>query len=247
VKTSIKIGLVMLVLTSLSAQAQITKIEAIRYQTAKPIIVELDGKRISKIKPSSKALSTQIYAAPGLIDLQINRFMGVDFSDQNLTSEGFLKATKALWAKGITSFLPTVITASQENLLKSFELLAKASLNPEVEKSVPQFHWEGPYISPEKGFRDIHLEKDIRKTDGNEFTALQKAPENKIKQITLALETDDVLPFIKNCKNSGVVVSLGHHNGNADQIDKAFDAGVTLSTHLGNCPGDFARQCHQLV
>lgn len=233
-KTSIKIGLVTLAVTSLSAQAQIIKMEAIHYQTGKPIIIELDGERIGKIKPSSKALSTEFYAAPGLIDLQINGFMGVDFSDQNLAPEGFLKATKALWEKGITSFLPTVITASQENLLKSFELLAKARLNPEVEKSVPGFHLEGPYISPEKGFRGAHLEKYIRKPDWNEFTVLQKASENKIKLITLAPETDGVLPFIENCKKSGVVVSLGHHNGNADQIDKAVDAGATLSTHLGN-------------
>lgn len=233
-KTSIKIGLVTLAVTSLSAQAQITKMEAIHYQTGKPIIIELDGEQISKIKPSAKALSTQFYVAPGLIDLQINGFMGVDFSDQNLAPEGFLKATKALWEKGITSFLPTVITASRENLLKSFELLAKASQNTEVEKSVLGFHLEGPYISPEKGFRGAHLEKYIRKPEWNEFTALQKASENKIKLITLAPETNGVLPFIENCKKSGVVVSLGHHNGNADQIDKAVDAGATLSTHLGN-------------
>lgn len=233
-KTSIKISLVTLVVTSLSAQAQITKMEAIHYQTGKPVIIELDGEQISKIKPSSKALPTKIYAAPGLIDLQINGFMGVDFSDQNLAPEGFLKATKALWEKGITSFLPTVITASRENLLKSFELLAKASQNTEVEKSVPGFHLEGPYISPEKGFRGAHLEKYIRKPEWNEFTALQKASGNKIKLITLAPETDGVLPFIEICKKLGVVVSLGHHNGNADQIDKAVDAGATLSTHLGN-------------
>jgi N-acetylglucosamine-6-phosphate deacetylase len=234
VKTSIKIGLVTLLVTSLSAQAQITKMEAIHYQTGKSVSIELDGEQISKIKPSSKALSAKIYAAPGLIDLQINGFMGVDFSDQNLTSEGFLKATKALWEKGITSFLPTVITASRENLLKSFELLAQASQNTEVEKSVPGFHLEGPYISPEKGFRGAHLEKYIRKPDWSEFTALQNASGNKIKLITLAPETDGVLPFIENCKKSGVVVSLGHHNGNADQIDEAVDAGAMLSTHLGN-------------
>lgn len=233
-KTSIKIGLVTLVVTSLSAQAQITKMEAIHYQTGKPIIIELDGEQVSKIKPSAKALPTKIYVAPGLIDLQINGFMGVDFSDQNLAPEGFLKATKALWEKGITSFLPTVITASRENLLKSFELLAKASQNTEVEKSVPGFHLEGPYISPEKGFRGAHLEKYIRKPEWNEFTALQKASGNKIKLITLAPETDGVISFIKNCKKTGVMVSLGHHNGNADQIDEAVGAGATLSTHLGN-------------
>lgn len=233
-KSAIKIALALLVFAELSAQSQTVRIEAIHYRTGKPVSIEIAGEQLSKIKPASKAFSTPLYVAPGLVDLQINGFMGVDFSDQNLTDADFLKATKALWAKGITCFLPTVITASRENLLKSFELLTKASSNPEVAASVPGFHLEGPYISPEKGFRGAHLEKYIRRPDWNEFLALQAASSGKIKLITLAPEADGAISFIEKCKKSGVIVSLGHHNGNAEQIEKAVDAGASLSTHLGN-------------
>lgn len=224
----------MLAFASLSAQSQTTKIEATHYQTGKPVVIEINGERISKIKSSTKAVQTLLYAAPGLIDLQINGYMGVDFSDQSLSSGDFMKATKALWEKGVTSFLPTVITASQKNLLKSFELLTKASSNPEISASIQGFHLEGPYISPEKGFRGAHLEKYIRQPEWNEFSALQNAASGKIKLITLAPEANGVIPFIEKSKRSGVIVSLGHHNGNADQIEKAVDAGASLSTHLGN-------------
>jgi len=104
----------------------------------------------------------------------------------------------------------------------------------EIGPSIPGFHLEGPFISPEKGFRGAHLEKYIRKPDWNEFAELQQAAKNKIKLITVAPEIEGAVPFIQNCSREGVIVSLGHHNGNAEQIEKAVDAGATLSTHLGN-------------
>lgn len=228
------IFITMLLGTGLFANAQTSRIEALHYATGKPVIVEISGDRITQLKEAKKNTSTQFYVAPGLIDLQINGYMGVDFSDQNLTSADLQKAVKALWKQGITTLLPTVITASQESMQKSFSLLSAACANSVVAVSIPGFHMEGPYISPEKGFRGAHLEKYIRKPDWDEFSALQKASGNHIRLITLAPEAEGVVPFIKNCKNEGVVVSLGHHNGNAEQIEKAADAGAVLSTHLGN-------------
>jgi N-acetylglucosamine-6-phosphate deacetylase len=220
--------------TALFANAQTTRIEALHYATGKPVVVEISEDKISQIKESWKNTSSQLYVAPGLIDLQINGYMGVDFSDQNLTPEALQKAVESLWKQGITTILPTVITASQESLLRSFSLLYAASANPKIAASIPGFHLEGPYISPEKGYRGAHLEKYIRKPDWKEFSSLQQTSGNRIRLITLAPEAEEVVPFITNCKKEGVVVSLGHHNGNAEQIEKAADTGATLSTHLGN-------------
>lgn len=218
----------------LFATAQTSRIEALHYATGKPVVIEISGDKISAIKASKKNHSSPLYVAPGLIDLQINGYMGVDFSDQNLTSEALQKAIEALWKQGITTILPTVITASRESLLNSFTLLSSASANSGISTSIPGFHLEGPYISPEKGYRGAHLEKYIRKPDWDEFSALQKSSGNRIRLITLAPEAENVVSFISNCKNEGVIVSLGHHNGNAEQIEKAAEAGASLSTHLGN-------------
>jgi len=226
--------LIMLLGTGFLGNAQTAKIEAIHYETSKPVMIEISGEQITKFKANGKAAGSKLYVAPGLIDLQINGYMGTDFSDQNLTSEAFQKATEALWKQGVTTFLPTVITASPENLLKSFSLLSAACQNPKVAPSIPGYHLEGPYISPEKGFRGAHLERYIRKPDWNECSALQKAVDKRIRLITLAPEAEGAVPFIQNCASEGVVVSLGHHNGNAEQIEKATDAGASMCTHLGN-------------
>lgn len=174
------------------------------------------------------------YIAPGLIDIQINGFLGIDFSDQDLTIDDLRKATKALWKKGVTTFLPTVITNDQVNLKKSFSILAGALDDEVIGLSVPGFHLEGPYISPVQGFRGAHLEKYIRHPDWDEFSELQKAADNKIKLITIAPEVDGAIRFTRKCTESGVVVSLGHHNGSAKIIKEAADVGASMSTHLGN-------------
>ncbi len=174
------------------------------------------------------------YIAPGLVDIQINGYLGVDFADQQLTLEDIRKATKALWQVGVTTYLPTVITNDQKGLLKSFAILANALDHPEIGDSIPGFHLEGPYISPEQGYRGAHLEKYIRPPDWDEFSELQKAAKNGIKLITLAPESEGAIPFISKCVAADVVVSLGHHNGSDEIIKQAVDAGATLATHLGN-------------
>ncbi len=176
----------------------------------------------------------EIWIAPGLFDMQINGFGGVDFSAQDIDSLAIKKATRLLWKAGVTSFLPTVITADRENLANSFKLLKTACSDPEINASIPGFHLEGPYISPEKGFRGAHLEKYIRLPDWVEFQGLQETSGKRILMVTVAPEMEGAIPFIRSCAATGVLVSLGHHNGSSDQIRAAADAGATLSTHLGN-------------
>ena len=217
------------------AGADTLKVEGLFYLDGTHVSVSIvDGKIIQLERLPESGDAPGVYLAPGLIDLQINGFTGVDFSDQELSTEDMQKATRALWKAGITTYLPTVVTADGKSLLKSFELLSLATSDPEISASIPGYHLEGPYISPVKGFRGAHLEKYIRPPDWEEFTRLQEASQNRIKLITVAPDMEGAIPFIRDCAASGVLVSLGHHNGSSDQIKKAADAGASLSTHLGN-------------
>ncbi|MCJ7467198.1 MAG: amidohydrolase family protein [Maribacter sp.] len=188
-----------------------------------------------------------VYLAPGLIDVQINGYLGVDFSGPDLTVEGVKKATKALWKAGVTSYFPTVITNDIERIKKNFAILAEARQDPEIGPSIPGFHLEGPYISPLPGFRGAHLEKYIKAPDWDEFQEIQKAADNGIILLTLAPELDGAIPFIKKCVASGVTVSLGHHNGSAADVLSAVEAGAKMATHLGNgCANEINRHNNPL-
>jgi len=218
-------------------------IEGILYSDGKPISIVVEKGEIKGLKRTSTSNDIpKIYVAPGLIDVQINGYMGVDFSGADLTVEGVRKATKALWKAGVTSYFPTIITSDIDLIKKNFTILAKAKADPEIGKSIPGFHLEGPYISPVKGFRGAHLKKYIKNPDWEEFQKIQKAAGNGIKLITLAPELDGAIPFIKKCVDSGVIVSLGHHNGSADDVQRAVNAGAKMATHLGNgCANEINR------
>jgi N-acetylglucosamine-6-phosphate deacetylase len=211
------------------------KIEGILYSDGKPVSIHIVNGKITGIKHlKCDDSKPKIYVAPGLIDIQINGYMGVDFSDTTLKLEDLRKATRSLRKVGVTTFLPTVVANSRAHMKKSFQLLSEMLKDEEIGLSIPGFHLEGPYLSPVQGYRGAHLEKNIRLPDWEEFSELKDAAQNKIKIITLAPEVKGAIPFIRKCIESGLVVSLGHHNGSADDINSAVEAGASLSTHLGN-------------
>ncbi len=224
------------------------KIKGVLYSNDKTVELTLENGKIKQINSLDGVTNTpKTYIAPGLIDIQINGYVGVDFSGPDLTVEGVKKATKALWKAGVTSYFPTIITSDIERIKKNFAILAKAKNDPEIEKSIPGFHLEGPYISPIAGFRGAHLEKYIKAPDWEEFQEIQKAANNGIKIITVAPELEGAIPFIKKCVESGVIVSLGHHNGSAEDVQAAVGAGAKMATHLGNgCANEINRHDNPL-
>jgi N-acetylglucosamine-6-phosphate deacetylase len=91
------------------------------------------------------------------------------------------------------------------------------------------------------------LEKYIKLPDWEEFQEIQKAAQGGIKIITVAPELEGAIPFIRKCVESGVVVSLGHHNGSADDVAEAVAAGANMATHLGNgCANEINRHHNPL-
>jgi N-acetylglucosamine-6-phosphate deacetylase len=223
-------------------------VEGLFYLDGKPVRVEIMDGKISGIKYLAPGRELpKAYLAPGLIDIQINGYMGVDFSDQDLNPEMMQKATFALWKEGVTSYLPTVITRDQERLARSFALLAESLKDEIISSSIPGFHLEGPYISSVQGYRGAHQEQYIRLPDWKEFSALQERAQDAIKLVAVAPELEGAIPFIRQCRESGVVVSLAHHNGSPENIDQAVEAGAVLSGHLGNgCANEINRHHNPL-
>lgn len=212
-------------------------IEGIHYATCKKISIEIKNgiiQNIREIGSFSSSAMKRLHLAPAFFDNQINGYLGIEFSKPDLTPEDMVHVVRALRNVGVVSFLPTVITASQESLLRSFSNLALALEEPDVSYSVPGFHLEGPYISPKAGYRGAHTLKQIRKPDWDEFRKINEAAKGKILQITLAPEIEGAIPFIEKCVQNSIVVSLGHHNATSEEIKKAIDAGAKTVTHLGN-------------
>ena len=96
-------------------------IEGLHYETGQAVRIEIVDGLITGIKDLGSASGApEVYVAPGLIDIQINGYMGVDFSDQELTPGMMEEATMALWKEGVTSYLPTVTRRGRSGALPSY-------------------------------------------------------------------------------------------------------------------------------
>lgn len=216
---------------------QSTKIEAIHFADGNPIQIEIARGLITRIIRKSSLddpSKATVFVAPGLIDSQVNGYLSVNFASPGLTLEGIRTATQGLWKAGVTTYLPTVTTNTHELFLANFRVLASALTDPEIGASIPGFHLEGPYISPEDGYRGAHTREWVRPPNWKEFQEINAAANNKIIEVTLAPEMEGAMEFIAHCAKAGIVVGLGHHNASAAVIQQAVDNGAAISTHLGN-------------
>jgi N-acetylglucosamine-6-phosphate deacetylase len=222
------------------------RIEGINYLDDSPVSVEFENGIITNVERIN-ALSDNknpLYISPGLIDIQINGYLSISFSlegAENTTASGgelsvadVKKITEALWKEGVTTYFPALTTNSQELLLKNISILKLAKDDSSLLGSIAGFHLEGPYISEVDGFRGAHPKEHVRKPDWKEFLEICKASGENVILVTVAPETDGAFDFIRKCREKGIVVSLGHHNGSAEIIKEAIDNGAALATHLGN-------------
>jgi N-acetylglucosamine-6-phosphate deacetylase len=217
-------------------------IGGIHYSTGQPVKIEIKDGRITSVIETDRIGkdSRDLFIAPGLIDNQINGYAGIDFSGNNLSASGVIEAAGAICSDGVTTFLPTLITGSHEHLIRNFAILHEALTKDErLAGSVPGFHLEGPYISPDEGYRGCHPVQHIRKPSWDEFTLYQEAAGGRIIQVTLAPEMEGATEFIRLCKLNGITIAMGHTNSTAEDIGKAVEAGVSISTHLGNGCANF--------
>jgi N-acetylglucosamine-6-phosphate deacetylase len=166
---------------------------------------------------------------PGFVDLQVNGFVGVDFTDPALTPEGVLKAIAAIEKTGVTRFLPTIITSSLETFATCARTVARTK-----HAAIAGIHMEGPYISPEDGPRGAHPRAFVRGADVDDFRRRQDAAEGRIRLVSIAPEAPGVLPLVEHLVASKVRVAIAHTGATGAQIADAVKAGATLSTHLGN-------------
>lgn len=175
------------------------------------------------------------WISPGWIDLQVNGFAGFDLNAEQLTEQDVLGVAEAMFACGVTSFLPTIVTSSRERLNRAFRELSRfCESGAWAARSIVGFHLEGPYISAEEGPRGAHLNRYVRDPELSEFEEWQQLAGGRIRMVTMAPERRGALEFMSQLAENGTIVAIGHTAATSDQITQAVEAGATMCTHLGN-------------
>ncbi len=166
---------------------------------------------------------------PGLFDLQVNGFGGIDFNAPGLTADRVCEALDRMRATGVTRCLPTLITSSFEQFAGSARAIGAMGHD-----AIAGIHMEGPYLSPEDGARGAHPREHVRGASVDDFLRRQDAARGRIALVTLAPEAPGAMGLIEHLVASGVRVALGHTAASPARIGEAIGAGATLATHLGN-------------
>ncbi len=170
------------------------------------------------------------YVAPGLIDLHIHGYLAKDVCDGE--EESIRVISEGLLSNGVTGYLPTTMTEDMSVIRKALETcrnLKEESKNWNG-SAILGCHAEGPFISEsKKGAQDA---KYILKPDAS----FVKEYKDIIKVITLAPEcvTDDFSAIREICRDTDVVVSMGHTSADYETAMNSVDAGVKHTTHLFN-------------
>lgn len=98
----------------------------------------------------------------GFVDLQVNGFLGVDFSSPELDVEQVRQVVIALVSRGTAAFCPTVVTSRFESYEHTLPVLARAMEEPDLAPHLLGIHLEGPFLSPEDGARGAHPKKHLQ-------------------------------------------------------------------------------------
>ena len=169
------------------------------------------------------------YVAPGLVDIHIHGYMNEDSSDGK--PDGIRKMAEGIIKNGVTSFLPTTMTVSMDEIRVALEAIRslKNESKTWVGAEILGVHTEGPFINPSK--KGAQAAENIQKPDA--AFILENA--DIIRNITLAPEMDEGHAAIKEIKaKTDILMSMGHTDASFDEACSAIKDGVNNATHLFN-------------
>lgn len=222
--------------TIITALHLITPVEWIE----SPIVVVEDG-HITALQsrsdagiPAGRLLDfPDLILAPGFIDIHIHGGAGRDAMEAN--ESALEQIERQLVRHGVTAYLPTTVTASQEKILNTLSGLGKliGAANKNPGRAAPLgIHLEGPFISHEK--RGVHPPQNLLPPSPQALERFWQTSAGTIRMMTIAPELSGAVETIQYARTLGVHSSLGHSNATYQQAQSGIAAGANHATHTFN-------------
>lgn len=173
------------------------------------------------------------YAAPGFVDSHIHGAGSFDSSTAFVEGADISELSRILASHGITSFVPTVISAPREKMLQNLNALSAMLERSDYPGSEPiGIHIEGPFLNRLKhGSQRV---EDINELDLGFARELIATARGKTKIMTFAPELDRAVELIELLLENNITPSMGHSIASEEEVLRAVDAGARRCTHLYN-------------
>jgi N-acetylglucosamine-6-phosphate deacetylase len=189
----------------------------------------VEDEHIVSVEPDT-ALADAPYVAPGFIDLHVHGWGG---HDAMAATEGALDGmARALLRRGVTSFLPTAVSAPLEDLAGFADRVRRWMTDGPSDGAEPLgFNLEGPFLAHvRRGAHDPAVLRAPAEVPLDEVAPLL----DSLRLITIAPELAGALELIERTAKAGIVVSLGHSDASLEIARAGYRAGARSTTHLFN-------------
>lgn len=164
---------------------------------------------------------------PGFVDIHVHGGAGADTCDAD--AEGLRNMAKFLLTKGVTSFCPTTMTVSNEDIAKTLAVVKECMADEG--SNIVGVNMEGPFISAKR--KGAQGDEFIQAPDFEVFKKFYDDCGGIIKLVDIAPECDETGEFIEKAK-ALCTVSLAHTATDYDGAKAAFEKGASHATHLFN-------------
>jgi N-acetylglucosamine-6-phosphate deacetylase len=193
------------------------------------LVVE-DG-RIAAVEADPRA-GAEATVVPGFVDVHVHGWGGHDAMGGREALDGM---ARALARRGVTTFLPTSVTASFERL-SEFAGSVRAWLPgaPADGAEPVGFNMEGPFLAESR--RGAHPAGLLRHPADLDEDRLATFVEG-LRIITIAPELRGATDLIRRLAALGVRVCLGHSAATVAEARAGYAAGAVSTTHLFNAMG----------
>ena len=169
------------------------------------------------------------YLAPGFVDVHVHGWGGHDAMGDFGALDGM---ARELLRHGVTSFLPTAVTASLEELGAFAERVRSWTPSaPENGAEPLGFNLEGPFLAEAR--RGAHDPSKLLVPADVTAGALEPLVDG-LRLITIAPELPGALELIRWLRDRGVTISIGHSAAGLEETQAGYAAGATSTTHLFN-------------
>ena len=163
---------------------------------------------------------------PGFVDTHTHGCTGVD--TMRMDSKDLETWEKFLYSQGITSFLPTTVSAQKEDMIRVAKMI-KDYMSTHKSSSVRGVHYEGPYINVSR--KGAQNPTTVRPASVNE---LKEVILDDVLLVSMAPEIEGFEEALKSLEEMNVVVSICHTDSNYKEMKRAFDLGCKRITHYPN-------------
>lgn len=170
--------------------------------------------------------------APGFVDTHIHGFDDCDVMD--CKADSVRTISHGILRNGVTSWLPTTLTATTEQLTDACACVAQAAEEPgeTPQARIQGIFLEGPFFT--EAHKGAQNPAYLSAPNIEKLRTWQEAGHDLVKKIAIAAEYPESPEFIRQAREMGVVVALGHSDAGVADALACLDAGASVFVHTYN-------------